>query len=175
MATHRIPILGFATRPDDTGEAFFEPADINFGSNDLARAFVLALGSGLAAQPTVRHGVYGRFRVPKNYIGSPVVVVEWSATLTSGDVVFDFDYNAVGGNDAESLDPSGWQESETVTDTAPGTARRKLSASFTGITGGNLAVDDIVDFFFGRDGADGSDTMAGRAYAFELTFEYADV
>ena len=174
MATHRIPILGFATRPDDTGECFFEPADVNFGTNDLAREFVLALGSALAAQPTVKHGVYGAFRVPKNYVGSAVIVIEWSATLTSGNVVFDFDYNAVGGDDTESLDPAAWQESVTTTDAAPATARRKLSRTVS-LTSGKLAVDDIVSFFFGRDGADGSDTMAGRAYVRELTFEFADV
>lgn len=174
MATHRIPILGFATRPDDTGEAFFEPADLNFGSNDLARQFVLALGSGLAAQPTVKHGIYGAFRIPKNYVGSPVVVAEWSATLTTGDAVFDFDYRAVGGNDAESLDQATWQESVTVTDTAPTTARNKLTPTVA-LTAGNFAVDDIVEFFFGRDGADANDTLAGRAYLFELSFQYADV
>ena len=174
MATHRIPILGFATRPDDTGEAFFEPADLNFGTNDLMKEFVLALGSALASQPTVKHGVFGAFRAPKNYVGSGVIVVEWSATLTAGDVVFDFDYRGIGGNDSESLDQATWQESVTVTDTAPSTARNKLTAS-VGITSANLAVDDIVQFFFGRDGADGADTMAGRAYVRELTLEYADV
>lgn len=174
MAIQRIPILGPLTRPDDTGEAFFEPADLNFGSNDLVRAYVLGLGSALAAAPTVKHGAYGRFRVPKNYVGSAAIIIEWSATLTSGDVVFDFDYNAVGGNDAESLDPAAWQQSVTVTDTAPTTARLKLTASLS-LTSGNLAVDDVVDFFIGRDGADGADTMAGRAYLFLATFEYADV
>jgi hypothetical protein len=173
MATHRIPILGFATRPDDTGEAGFESADLNFGANDLVKGFVLGLGSALAGQPTVKHGVYGRFRVPKNNIGTAVLVIEWSATVTSGNVVFDFDYNAVGGNDTESLDPSGWQESVTVTDAAPGTARRKLAITVS-LTSANLAIDDIVDFFFGRDGADGADTMAGRAYVVEVSFEYSD-
>jgi hypothetical protein len=117
--------------------------------------------------------MYGRFRVPKNYVGTAKIVFEWSATLTTGDVVFDFDYNAVGGNDTESLDPSAWQESVSVTDTAPGTARRKLAAEVS-LTSTNLAVDDIVDFFIGRDGAAAADTMAGRAYLFEATFEYAD-
>lgn len=173
MALHRIPILGFATRPDGTGEAFFEPEDVNFGSSDLAKQFVLALGAGLAAQPTVKHGVYGAFRVPKNYVGTAKLIIEWSATLTTGNVVFDFDYNAVGGNDAESLDPAAWQESVTVTDAAPATARRKLSAEVS-LTSANLAIDDLVQFFFGRDGVDGSDTMAGRAYVFAVLLEYAD-
>lgn len=174
MATHRIPLLSALSRPDETGEVFFEPADLNFGSNDLVKAYVMALGSALAAQPTIKHGTYGRFRIPKNYVGSAVVVIEWSATLTSGDVVFDFDYNAVGGNDAESADPAAWQESVTVTDTAPGTARRKLTATVS-LTSGNFAVDDVVDFFIGRDGGDSADTMAGRAYLFMASFEYADV
>lgn len=173
MATHRIPILGFATRPDDTGEAFFEPADLNFGSNDLARQFVLCLGSATAAEPTVKHGVYGAFRVPKNYVSSPKIIIEWSATLTANEVVFDFDYNAVAGNDTESLDPAAWQESVTVTDTAPGTARRKMVAEVS-LTAANLVADDIVEFFFGRDGADAADDIVGRAYVFELTFEYTD-
>jgi len=88
--------MGFATHPDDTGECWFEPADLNFGTNDLARQFLLSLGSALAAAPTVKHGVYGAFRVPKNYVVTPVVVIEWVGTLTSGNVVFDFDYTAVG-------------------------------------------------------------------------------
>jgi len=171
MATHRIPILGFATRPDDTGECFFEPADLNFGSNDLARQFVLALGSALAAQPTVKHGVYGSFRVPKNFVSAPKFVWEWAATLTTGDVVFDTDYRAVAAG--ESLDQATWQQSQTVTDTAAGTARNSNGAEISP-TAGNFAVDDLVEFFFGRDGADGADTMAGRAYIFELTFEYSD-
>lgn len=167
-----VNLFGFATRPDDTGEAFFEPANINFGSNDLARGMVLALGSALAGQPTVKHGVYGRFEVPANYVDGAQVRVRWSATVTSGDVVFDLDYNAVAGDDAESLDPSAWQESVTVTDTAPGTARRKLDAVLD-LTDANLEPGDIVDLFLGRDGAAGGDTMAGRAYVFFASFEYA--
>jgi len=166
--------MGFATHPDDTGECWFEPADLNFGTNDLARQFLLSLGSALAAAPTVKHGVYGAFRVPKNYVNSPVLVIEWSATLTTGDVVFDFDYNTVAGNDAESLDPAAWQQSVTVTDTAPTTARLKLTPTVA-LTAGNFAADDYVEFFFGRDGVDAADTMAGRAYAFDLSFEYVDV
>ena len=174
MATHRIPILGFATRPDDTGQCWFEPSELTFGSNDLARQFMLRLGASNSAQPTVKHGIYGVVRVPKNYVAAPVVAIEWTATLTSGDVVFDFDYTAIGGNDAETLDPSAWQESVTVTDTAPGTARRKLAATVA-LTAGNFAFDDIVPFFFGRDGVAAGDTMAGAAWVAELTFEYADV
>jgi hypothetical protein len=171
-ATRRVSIFHHGTRSDDTGEASFEPADINFGSNDLMRQMVLGLGSNVAGQPSVKHGAYGSFDIPTDYGGGAAkIIVVWSATLTSGDVVFDFDYRAVGGNDAEGLDDSSWQESVTVTDTAPGTARRRLTAEMT-LTPGNFAVGDTVLFFLGRDGAAGGDTMAGRAYLFDAIFEY---
>ena len=172
MGTHRIPILGFGTVPDTTGEAFFEPEDLNFGANDLSRQFVLALGSALAAAPTVKHGVYGSFDVPKNYIGTASVIIVWAATLTSGDVVFDFDYRAI--TDDETLDPTTWQESVTSTKTADATARERDTVSIN-LTSANLAVDDTVSFFLGRDGVDAADTMAGRAYVFGAFFQYSDV
>jgi hypothetical protein len=165
-------MLGFSTRPDDTGECWFEPADLNLGANDLARQMVIVLGGLPSTQPTVKHGLYGSFRVPKNYVGTPKVVWEWAATLTTGDVVFDFDYNslAVG----ETTDPAAWQQSLTVTDTVAGTARLSNAAEVS-LTAANLAVDDVVEFFYGRDGADGADTLAGRAYVVAIAFEYADV
>lgn len=173
MATHALPILGWQCRPDDTGEAFFEPADLNFGSNDLARQFILALGSALAAQPTVKHGVYGAFSVPENYIGTtdPLLVIQWASTVTSGDVVFDFDYRAV--DAAESYDPATWQQSLTVTDTASGTARNFNATNIT-VEGDNLDVGKHVLFFLGRDGAAGADTMAGRAYLIGASLLYND-
>lgn len=174
MATFAQPVLGFATRPDDTGECWLEPSDIVYGSNDLARQFLLRLGSSNAAQPTVKHGIYGSFRIPKNYVGTAVLVIEWTATLTSGDVVFDYDYNAVGGDAAESFDPSAWQESVTVTDTVSGTARRKSNTTIN-LTSGNMAVDDTVQFFFGRDGVDAADTMAGAAWVADVVMLYNDV
>jgi hypothetical protein len=116
---------------------------------------------------------FGRFTVPKNYVGTAKIIVVWTATATTGNVVWDFDYRAVGGNDAESLDQTGFQESVTVTDAAPGAAHRRLEASAT-LTAANLAVDDEVEFQISRDGADASDTMAAAAMLFEVLFEYAD-
>jgi len=163
--------LGFATRPDETGECFFEPLDINFGTNDLARQFAMALGSALAAQPTVKHGVYGAFRVPKNYVGTAKLAIASAATVTTGNIVFDFDYRAIAST--ETADPATWQESVTATQAVAGTARN-LTETLITLTSGNFAVDDLVEFFFGRDGVDAADTMAGRCYVMGLSFEYAD-
>lgn len=172
MATHRIPILGFPTVPDSSGNCWFEPFSV-LATNDVWGRLIGRFGLSNAAAPTTRIGLKGGFTVPKNYVGSAKIVVVWTATIITGDVAWDIDYRAVGGNDTESLDQVGTQESATVTDTAPGAALRRLEALIT-LTAANLAVDDEVTFELFRDGADAADTMAGSAILFALLFEYAD-
>ncbi len=112
--------------------------------------------------------------MPENYVGSPVVRVRWTTTKTTGDVVWDFDYRAVGGDDAESLDQAGTQEAVTVTDSAPSAAHERLNVTVA-LTAGNFAAGDTVEFLLARDGADASDTLAGVAMLHEAFFEYSDV
>ncbi len=167
MATHRIPILGWATVPDASGNVFLEPYDVK-ATNDVWDRLVVIFND-----TSTRIGLKGGFTVPKNYVGSPKIVVVWTSTAITNDAVWDFDYRAVGGNDSESLDQTGTQESVTVTDTAPGAAHRRLEALMS-LTAGNLAVDDEVEFELFRDGAAGGDTMAAAAIVFAVLFEYAD-
>lgn len=173
MATHRRSIVNAYTMPDTSGECWWEPFSV-LATNDQWRHGVVRFGASNAAQPTVRHGIYGSFTVPKNYVGTAVLVINWTATLTSGNVVWDFDYRTVAGNDTTSLDQAGTEEAVTVTDAAPGAALRKLEVTIS-LTSGNFAADDHVSFFFARDGADGSDTMAGSGLLTSLEFQYADV
>jgi len=172
MATLRIPIHGAMTMPDSTGECFPESYQV-LATNDVWQRMVWRFGSSNAAAPTVRHGLHGGFAVPKNYVGTPVVVIVWTATLTSGNVVWDFEYRTVGGNDTTSLDQAGTEESVTVTDAAPGAANRRLEATIS--LAANFAVDEEVEFFLARDGADAADTMAGAALLVGAYFQYADV
>lgn len=167
MATHRVSIVGAMALPDTSGAAYFEPASI-LNANDLYN-HMLAVFTDSGAKNVIG----GRFNVPKNYVGTPKIIVVWETSATSGDVVWDFDYTAVGGDAAESLDPAAHQESGTVTDTASGTARRRQEASMD-LTAGNLAADDTVLFGLGRDGASGSDTLAASAYVVDVLFQYAD-
>ena len=94
MATHRIPILNWATVPDDSGDVFIEPYSIK-GSNDLWKRLVAIFND-----TATRIGLHGGFTVPENYVGSPKIVIVWTSTATSGDVEYDYDYRAVGGNDS---------------------------------------------------------------------------
>lgn len=168
MATHRISILGPGTIPDTSGNVFFEPFDVK-ATNDVWDRLVCVFND-----TATRIGLHGDFAVPKNYVGAPKIIVVWTSTAITGNAVWDFDYRAVGGNDTESLDQAGTQESVTVTDAAPGAALRRLEAEMA-LTAANLAVDDEVEFTFFRDGTDVAETMAAAGLLFRLLFEYTDV
>lgn len=167
MATIRIPILNWAAVPDDSGDVFFESFAVK-ATNDVWKRLV-----AIFQDTSTRIGLHGGFVVPKDYVDSANIVPVWTSTATAGDVEWDFDYRSVGGNDTESLDQSGIQESVNANDTAPGAALRRLELSIA-LTDGNFAVDDEVEFTLFRDGTDGGDTMSASVILFSLLFEYAD-
>lgn len=167
MAIIRKPILGIATIPDASGDVFFEPYSIK-ATNGVWQRMVTIFNNTVS-----RIGLRGGFIVPKNYVGSPSVIIVWTSTVIAGDVEWDFDYRAVGGNDSESLDQAGVQESVNQNDTAPGAIHRRLEVALP-LTAGNFAVDDEVEFELFRDGTDAGDTMAAAAIVFSVLFEYSD-
>lgn len=172
MATHQISVLGANTVPDNSGNCWQEPYTI-LATNDVWGLMVWRFGSSNAAQPTTRIGLRGQFTVPQNYAGTASFIPIWTATVTSGNVVWDFDYRTVSGDDAVSLDQSGTEESITVTDAAPSAANRRLTPSLSP-TSANFTAGETVEFELFRDGADGNDTMAASAILFELIFQYSD-
>lgn len=167
MATHTPSILGANTVPDTSGSVFMIPYD-TLATNDVWKFLVWVF-----ADTATRIGLRGLFRVPPDYVGTAKIIVEWTSTATSGDVEWDFDYRAVGGNDTESMDQAGTQESVNNNDTAPTAANRKLSAELT-LTSANLAAGDLVEFELFRDGTDVGDTMAAAAIMFGAYFSYSD-
>lgn len=167
MATHRVPMLGWPTIPDASGNVFFEPYGIK-ATNDVWQRLVAVFND-----TATRLGLRGGFTVPKNYVGGAKVIVVWTSTATAGNCVWDIDYRTVAGNDTTSLDQAGTEESASVTDAAPGAAHRRLEAEIA-LTAANFAADDEVEFELFRDGADGADTMAAAAILFQLLFEYQD-
>ena len=170
MSTFRLPILGWATKPDNSGAVFFEPQSIK-GTNDFFDGLVLIFNdSGNDDE------LFGRFTVPQNYVDTANLVIVWTSTAISGDVEFGIAYRAVGGNDAESLDQATAQESLLTgnNDTAPSATDERMTFSIS-LTAGNFAAGDTVQFIFSREGADAGDTMAAAMRVFELFFEYDDV
>lgn len=166
MATKRIGMIDWRAIPNATG-AFFEPYTVK-ATNDNWSHQPLILND-----TSTRIGVSGVFDVPQDYVGSANLIVVWTTTATSGDVEFDLDYRAIGGNDTESLDQATAQESVNSNDTAPSAANERMEISIA-LTAGNFAAGDSVEFKFFRDGTDAGDTIAAAVQVHGLLFEYAD-
>ena len=166
-ATHRIPILGWATIPEGSGDVFFEPYDVK-ATNDVWDRLIIVF-----TDTAERDALHGSFTVPQNYVGTANLIVVWTSLATSGDVEWDFDYRAVGGNDTESFDQTGTQESVNSNDTAPSAANERMEITIS-LTNGNFATGDNVLFTLFRDGTDAGDTLSDNVLLFELYFEYDD-
>lgn len=174
MATRRISVLNGHSKADTSGKVWAEPAAI-LGTSDAFDYLIWRIDETPDNDTalTTRVGFYGQFNVPKGYVGAPVIIFVWRSTKTTGAVVFDFDYRAVGGSDAESLDQAGVQEATTVTATAGSAAHERMESSLP-LTAANIAADDTVQFFAGNDGGDSGDTLAGARIIEDVLFQYSD-
>ena len=166
MATHRLPILGFNTKPNDP--VFPEPYTVK-ATNDVWKHY------GFIFPDTgSRDGLSGMFTVPRGYIDTAELVAVWTSIVTSGVLGWEFDYRAVGGDDSESFDQSTPQETILLTDNAPTAANNRLEV-ITSLTDGNFAIDDDVEFELFRNGSGSLDTLVGAAILKRLFFQYSDV
>lgn len=161
MATHRMPVQ---LSVPGSSDVFFD-SSVNRDSNDRFAHELIVF-----RDTATKIGIGGQFVVPKNYVGTPKIILIWRANATTGNVVWDFDYRAIA--NAESLDPSTDQEAATVTTGTSATAHNRQESAIA-LTAANLAADDIVLFNLSRDGA-ASDTMAADALVEEVLFEWAD-
>jgi hypothetical protein len=150
--------------PASTTGPYWQPSAI-LDANDLHDGIqVLAFPDG-----STKIFASTRFRFPSDYGSSGQWVIRWKTTATTGNVVWDVDYNALAVG--ESADPSSYTQSQTVTSGADATARDIVEATITP-TDSNFAAGDTVFVSVGRDLADGSDTMAATAELIEFGFNY---
>lgn len=165
MATHRLFIPASAFMPEVTSSQVVVKVDSLDNANDRFVHEILGFKDS-----STRIGASSTFLVPKNYVGTPKGYVIWKSTATSGDVVWDVNTKAVA--DGESLDPSTDDDAQTVTTTAPGTARLRKDSMVTFT--GTYAADDLVLVSVYRDGAQGADTLADEVLFEGFAFEYND-
>jgi len=163
MATHRISIFGVGSIPDTSGEVFSERYDVT-DTAAVWKGLILAFkDSG------TKDGISGSFPVPQNYVGSPKLVVVWTANATSGTVVFDWSVLPRSAGDDMG---AGWdRETETDSTTKGGTAFTQEVNEIT-LTAGDYVAGDEVLFELFRDTI--TDTMAAKCLVFNAYFEYAD-
>ncbi len=169
MATHRIPILGAMTKPDDSGEVWFEPFSIE-SSNGLYDHLVMVFDD-----PSGRRMCYGSFEVPQDFAGSGKIVVVYTSPTTVGNRFrFELEVSGVGGSDTESLDQLAAVVAAAVNAGPPSAAFERMEAT---MAISSVAAGDSVLFGLARDGAESSpndDDVADKALVLAVLFEYSD-
>lgn len=166
MATHRVSL--FHRLHSIISEVYPQPSGNVFTNDIHAAARVLTF-----TDTATKIGMSGSITVPKNYVGTLKFYVIWTSTVTSGNVVWDVDYSSTGGDNTTSLDVAAVEEALTVTDAAPGASLRRLNVEVSA-TSANVSADDTLQVTLSRDGADGSDTLAGSAHVVDFGILYAD-
>jgi hypothetical protein len=121
-------------------------------------------------------GVYVRFNIPKNYVGSPVLVVSCILDGTPGasdTLAFGFRKRAVANNEAADGTFDAEQTgSQTIGSSGTNHADEDLCESTITLTAGDYAVDDQV---YGWVYIDASGTSyAGNALLTDVQLQYAD-
>lgn len=167
MATHQISMMGWPITPDATGNTFPQRLSAD-ATNGLFKHLVLAF-----ADTATQIGFDGAFPIPQNYVGSSAVIPIWSATSTTGNVVWEIGYRPIGGDDTESLDQATYIRTASVTDAAPTASFNRLTPTISP-TSADFAAGKTVQYFFSRNQVSGVDTMVGRAYLADLIFSYSD-
>ena len=166
MAIQRIPIIDWTIAPDNSGNVFFENADVK-STNKVWKRLVC-----IFKDSSTLDGLDGSFNVPPSYVSGANLILVWTATAIVGNYASVFDYRAVGGNDVESLDQAGVQQSVSSLDAAPTAINNRMQTSIP-LTDGNFAPDDTVPYTFFRDGT-AADTIADAIQLVGLFFEFAD-
>lgn len=163
-ATNTISNILAGSNP--VGDGAYQQSLVVDGTNDIFRGPFY-----VASSTSASIGHHGSFAVPTNCNDSIYsVMIPFTVAVGSGNVVIDFNYASIGGDDTESFDVSAWEESLTVTDAAPSASLRRLSQSFN-LNPANIAPGDTFTFALLRDGLDGADTAAGGLLFKDLKFE----
>jgi hypothetical protein len=171
MATYRKNILG--------GEVPDSGVPLDLVSNQITSAAAPSVGNTLCyvlADGGTDEGIYGSFTVPKNYVGSPVLVVKGILDGAPGasDVLgFGVQKRAVANNEAAD-GTFGTEElgSSTIGSSGSGHSDEDLFEQTITLTAGDYAVDDTVFFYVFLDAS--VNTYAGNVLVTSVEFQYAD-
>jgi hypothetical protein len=170
VPSRRIDLFNGSVSCDTTGRARFETWRIG-GVRKYWNHVVMALD---APSGTQTHGAYGHFVVPQDYASGAKIIAQWTSSTTIGAICFNFAYRTVAGDGAASLDQTSNEQSVVpVFSIGPGEPWGYRRSAIIGLTSGNFAAGESVQFFFGRyDDANNYDTMAAIVYVHNLFFEY---
>ncbi|MEE9586114.1 MAG: hypothetical protein V3W09_04360 [Nitrososphaerales archaeon] len=169
MATHEIPILGAMTAPDSSGDIFFEPLETAMTLGTAT--FGSLLGLTMLAPTGSDIGIYGKFNIPQNYVGTPVLVIR--GAIAQAASVLAFGLQQIGRDDSEAIDTAFEAEDTASNSDWTGYAAEDIYEETITITPAAAYVaGDEVFFFFYRD--DSADTQTGEFHLTGLFLRYND-
>lgn len=117
------------------------------------------------------------FRMPGDYVGSPVLAVLYKmASATSGSVRFEGYVAAVTSGDSEDVDAVAFGSTNSAGDTVPGTAGYLGDFSITLTNADSVAAGDFVVVRLNRDadGTTGTDDATGDCEVVSVQLQYSD-
>lgn len=169
MATHDLPILGAFTAPDDSGDVYFEPAEV---AMTLGTAAFGTLQVCTIQAPTGSDiGIYGKFNIPQNYVDTPVLVIRGVIAEAANTLAFGF--QQISRADSEAVDTAFEAEDTASNASWSGYAAEDMYEETITITPASAYVaGDEVFYFFYRDNS--VDTQTGEFHLTGLFFRYND-
>lgn len=169
-ATGTVELLSWNAMADTSGDVFWDTTADHL-TNDLASYGVWAFNSATGAAPTTKMCLSDVFKVSLDYASTtaPQYVLEWTATSTTGVVVWDVDIRVV--TSTASLDQSTFNEARTASSSNP-TAVNLRTTTIVTSTASIYSPNDLVMFSICRDGVDAADTGVGRSFLHKAYFEY---
>lgn len=168
MATHDLPILGAMTAPDSSGKVFFQTLEAaeTIGTGVFDTLQVLTIQAPAAAGDVY---VYGKFNIPQNYVGTPVLVIR--GILGEAANVLGFGLQVLHLDDNDTVDAA-WEAEDVNSETISGYAAEDMYEQTITITPVDFSVGHEIFFRFFRE--DGADTQTGEFHLTGLFFRYND-
>lgn len=111
---------------------------------------------------SVTSTVQAHIKLPDTWTGVIDLYGDWRSSATAGNVVYTVRASCSG--QSESSDPA-WGSTNTITDAAQGTTNNQNTFTRTAISTTGCTAGEWLHLEFGRDGANGSDTITGGAVA----------
>lgn len=163
--TPKLEYFGKFLNPDSASYAWWQPSVI-LDSNDLApQTRVLIYSSSING----RIKTMTTIPIPSDFGSGATVGIQWKTSATTGNAVWVVEYRSVA--DGESLDPSTWQSSGSVTGSANGTARYRTTSEVT-LIDSDFAANDTVIITVCRERNGTADTLAAEAELVDAYFKY---
>lgn len=169
MATHDMPILGAMTAPDSSGDIFLEPLEAALTLGTAAYGNLLCLT--MLAPTGSDIGFHGKFNVPQNYVGTPVLVIRGILAQAASVLAFGFSHTPFA--HSETIDAAFADTDLAENSTWTGLVAEEMYEETIALTPtAAYVVGDEVFFFLFRD--ETQDTQTGEFHLTGLFLRYND-